>query len=461
MSPAAAHALRRVAELGIERIRVGWCDWHGALRSKTITAATLPEVLERGIGMVGTLLLKDSADRTAVPVFDPAEGGVPEGLAFAGNVVLRPDPARLAPLPQVPATAWLPAQAFYGDGRPVPFDSRALLQSALARLAERGLALRCGLELEFHVYRLLDAGPADPDQAAWPGAAPQVGLLHPGYQLLGDDHADRADEVFAIVHRVAAGLALPLRSLEIELGPSQIEAVFEPCDALLAADRMLIFRASVRQALRQAGWHATFMCRPPFAGVMASGWHLHQSLVDADGGNRMRHPSELLSDTGRHWLAGLLAHAPAVTALAVPTINGYGRYRPDAMAPQTASWGHDHRGVLLRVLGGSGDAATRIENRLGEPAANPYLAIAAQVHAGIDGLERGRAPPPAAAADATPLPSSLGAALDALAADAALDAGFGRETIALYSRIKRHELARHAAADDKTEWERREYFARL
>jgi glutamine synthetase len=461
---ACARVLRAAAEAGVERVRIAWPDWHGQPRVKTITLDALPAALAEGIGLVGTLLLKDSADRTAVPVFDPAQGGVPDGLAFAGNVVLLPDPQRWCVLPHVPHTAWLPAVPHFADGRAVDFDPRAVLQGALAALAARGFTLKVGLELEFHVWRLLDE-PRDPDAAAWPGPAPRVALLHPGYALLGEDHADRCDEVFAIVHRTCAGLGLPLTSLEVELGPSQLEAVFAPCDALVAADRLVLFRSAVRQALRRAGFHASFVCRPPFAQVMGSGWHLHQSLVDAQGRNAMAAgpgPATAcgLSATGTRWLAGLQLHATAVAALAVPTVNGWSRFRPNTMAPTVACWGRDHRGALLRVLGTPGDTASRIENRLAEPAANPYLAIAAQVHAGLDGLARGLAPLPAG--EGPPLPASLGAALDALADDAVVGTvGLGAAAVDLYTRIKRHELARHAAADDKIEWERREYFARL
>jgi hypothetical protein len=110
-----------------------------------------------------------------------------------------------------------------------------------------------------------------------------MSMVHPGYNLLAEGWADMADEPLRIVQRTAQGLGLPLRSLEIELGPSQVEAVFEPSDALTAADRMVLFRNGVRQALRRAGYHASFVCRPPFPNVMASGWHLHQSLVALDG----------------------------------------------------------------------------------------------------------------------------------------------------------------------------------
>ena len=259
-------------------------------------------------------------------------------------------------------------------------------------------------------------------------------MIHPGYNLLAEGWADMADEPLQIVQRTAQGLGLPLRSLEIELGPSQVEAVFDATDALTAADHMVLFRNGVRQALRRHGYHASFVCLPPFANVMASGWHLHQSLVNRGtrrqrdatrcaGGRRAPQAKRRsrLSTIGEQYLAGLLAHGRGMAALCTPTINGFGRYRPHALAPQAVLWGCDNRGAMLRVLGRCGDAATRIENRIGEPSANPYLYIAAQIHAGLDGIRRGLSAPAATdapyAAGATLLPTSLGEALDALAQD--------------------------------------------
>ena len=310
-------------------------------------------------------------------------------------------------------------------------------------------------------------------------------MIHPGYQLLGERWADLADEPLRIVQQTAQGLGLPLVSLEIELGPSQVEAVFSPCDALQAADNMVLFRNGVIQALQRAGYHATFMCRPPFPNVQPSGWHLHQSLVQTSTGTNALARTRLamgadasdalsvLSPAGAHYLAGLLAHSRGMAAICTPSINGYGRFRPHAMAPQAVLWGRDNRGAMLRVIGnpmGDGaafapDPATRIENRLGEPCANPYLYIAAQVIAGLDGMRQMRIP---ARASTRPydeghllLPVSLGAALDALQGDAALVRGFGATLVDYLATIKRAEIARHEAAEDKTDWERREYFSRF
>ncbi|MEP7301770.1 MAG: glutamine synthetase [Caldimonas sp.] len=471
----------RLRDEGIERVRIGWCDLHGALRGKTLSTAALSGALANGVGMVSTILLKDTSDRTAYRVFEPGAVASLPGFGFANNLLLLPDPASFRALPWAPGTGWLRAEAWFDDATPVPIDTRFVLRQALARLAAAGYGLKCGLEIEFHIYRLAHpphADPSlDPQRAAWPGEAPPLTMVHPGYNLLAEAWADRSDEALRIVEQTAQGLGLPLLSLEIELGPSQFEAVFAATDALTAADQMVAFRNGVTQALRRAGYHASFVCLPPFANVMASGWHLHQSLVDlktganafcrdapaeGSGGDDARHT---LSSAGDAWLAGLLAHGRGMAVFCAPTINAYGRFRPNAMAPNAVLWGRDNRGAMLRVLGRAGDPATRIENRIGEPAANPYLYLAAQIHAGLDGLARGLSAPLATAApygDAdTRLPASLGEALAALAADPVLVAGFGAQLVDWLTRVKRFELARHDEADDKDDWQAREYLGRF
>ncbi|MDH4374736.1 MAG: glutamine synthetase family protein [Ramlibacter sp.] len=470
----------------IERVRLSWCDVHGTLRSKTLMPAAALKALDAGIGMVSTLMLKDSSDRTAFKVFEPGAGKTPSGFGYANNVVLLPDPASFQMLPWSPGTGWLRCETFFADGRPIAFDTRRVLEQALAQLAAlapQGLSLTCGLEVEFHIYRI-DPAAADPQldpaAAAWPGPAPTpaLRLVHPGYRLLSEQWGDMAEAPLRIVQETAQALGLPLTSLEIELGPSQVEAVFEATDALTAADQMVLFRSATTQALRRAGYHATFMCRPPFPNIMSSGWHLHQSLVRlADGGNAFMRDASAegcgpldarreLSDLGSHYLAGLLAHARGMSVFCTPTTNGYGRFQPNALAPQSAVWGRDNRGAMLRVIGGPGDPATRIENRIGEPAANPYLYMAAQIHAGLDGITRQLQPPPAtdapyASSADERLPTSLGEALQALRDDGALAAGFGADFVDYLCQIKGLEVDRQAQAQDPQEWQAREFFGRI
>lgn len=474
---ALAQTARLIAASGVELVRFAWCDLHGATRGKTLVASAAAQAMLDGVGMVSTLLLKDTSDRTAYKVFEP--GGAPglPGFEFASNLLLLADPSSYRQLPWAPATGWLQAQPWFQDGQPVDLDTRRVLQRAVNRLSRAGYGLRCGLEIEFHIYRIDDTRPQlDPQQAAWPGLGPAVSMIHPGYNLLSESWCDMAEEPLRIVQHTAQALGLPLLSLEVELGPSQVEAVFEATDALTAADNMVLFRSAARQALRRAGYHATFMCRPPFPNIMSSGWHLHQSLVDATSGANafMRDtPAEgsmpnqaghTLSAVGEHYLAGLLEHARGMTVFCTPTANGYGRFRPNALAPQSVLWGRDNRGAMLRVIGACGDNATRIENRIGEPAANPYLYLASQIHAGLDGIERRLTAPPATdapycGADVS-LPTSLGEALEALHADAALTAAFGSPFIDYLSRIKHSERLRFEQADDKDDFYQREYFSR-
>lgn len=475
----AAELLARVEAAGLEQVRVAWADLHGSHRCKTLVVGgpfgtrALAAALRSGVGMVSTLLLKDSADRTALPVFETgALDGLP-GFGAANNLLLWPDPASFVELPWAPRTGWLRATPRWPDGRAVEVDPRGVLQRALAQLAAEGWRLQVGLELEFHVHRLATAPlPAAVD--GWPAEPAELHALHPGHGLLSEAWADRAHEVFTIVRHTAAGLGLPLASLEVEFGPSQLEAVFSATDALTAADQLTAFRNGVRQALARAGWQASFIARPPLAGAMASGWHLHQSLLRADGRNAFQreragggaHEARaVLSDTGAHWLGGLLAHAAGLTALSVPTAVGFERFQGRPMAPTAAHWGFDNRGAMLRVIGAPGDAATRIENRLGEPLANPYLCLAGQVWAGLDGLRRRLEPGPAVrdpyAAPAPPLPATPAAALDALAADPVLSEGLGEPMRRVHEAVRRAEIARRAAAADPADWDRRELFGRF
>ncbi|MEO8023812.1 glutamine synthetase family protein [Polaromonas sp.] len=474
------HTAQRIDASGIELVRFAWCDLHGALRGKTLVASAAAQAMQDGVGMVSTLLLKDTSDRTAFKVFEAGGAAGLPGFEFASNLLLLADPASFKELPWAPGIGWVQAQPWMQDGSPVELDTRRILQRALAQLAEAGYGMKCGLEIEFHIYRITDDGARDqldPEQAAWPGLPPQVAMIHPGYNLLAENCFDMAEEPLRIVQRTAQVLGLPLQSLEIELGPSQVEAVFDATDALTAADNMVLFRSAVKQALRRAGYHATFMCRPPFPNIMSSGWHLHQSLVDLQtganlfqreapaAGTQATDAQYTLSPLGEHYLAGLLEHARGMTVFCTPTINGFGRFRPNALAPQSVLWGRDNRGAMLRVVGQCQDKATRIENRIGEPAANPYLYLASQIYAGLDGIRRSLKAPVATDAPygeaGMRIPTSLGEALAALQADPVLVQAFGETFINYFTRIKQAEIMRHEQAEDKDDWQRREYFSRI
>ena len=164
---------------------------------------------------------------------------------------------------------------------------------------------------------------------------------------------------------------------------------------------------------------------------------------------------------GRHFLAGLLAHARAAAAFTTPTINGYKRYRSYSLAPDRVIWGRDNRGVMIRVLGGAGDPATRLENRVGEPAANPYLYMASQIVTGLDGMARKLDPGPSADTPyetkaRTAAEESGGGARARCATTPASPKASAANFVDYYIRIKQAEIARYQS--EVTEWEQREYF---
>jgi glutamine synthetase len=445
----------------LELVRLSFCDQHGILRGKAVVAGEAARAFRDGCAITTTLLAKDTSHKTVFPVFTAGGGfGMPE-MEGGGDLLMVADPTTFRVLPWAPKTGWVLCDIYFGDGKPVPFSTRRLLRQALERLATQGYELICGLEVELHVFKLENPRLA-PADATWPGEAPEVSLIAPGYQYLTEVRLDQIERAIEPIRRDVVALGLKLRSVEVELGPSQCEFTFQPAAGHAPADDMVLFRSAVKQICRRLGLHASFMCRPRVPNTVSSGWHLHQSLRDRRTGANAFAAAEdtnALSSTAKAYLAGLLAHARAAAAFTTPTINGYKRYRPYSLAPDRAIWGRDNRGVMIRALGG-GESATRLENRVGEPAANPYLYMASQIHCGLDGMARALDPGPSADTPyegAAPLlPKSLDEALAALREDSCLRAGFGQSFVDYYLRIKEAEVARFQA--EVTEWEHKEYF---
>ena len=462
---AQAEAARRLVDEAkarkLEVVRFAFADQHGVLRGKTVDIAELESALANGVTITTTLFAKDTSHKTVFPVFTPGGGFGMDEMQGGADAVMVAEPSTFRVLPWAKATGWVQCETYFTNGKPVPFDTRRLARAALAKLAAAGYEYATGLEIEFHVFRTVDAR-TDPAHAGQPGEPPAVSILTHGYQYLTEDRYDRIEPVMEILRAELAPLGLPLRSYEVEYGPSQVEVTLGVLPGLESADAMVLFRSAVRQILRRHGYHATFMCRPKLPNVMSSGWHLHQSLRDPKTGANVFVPGkdEVLSPTGMHFLGGLLAHARGGSALAAPTLNGYKRYRPFALAPDRVIWGRDNRGAMLRVLGGEGDAASRIENRQGEPAANPYLYFASQIHAGLDGIEKRLDPGPSAdtpyETKAAFLPRTLEEAVAALREDAVLRAGLGANFVDYFCHIKTAEIARFNL--EVSEWEQREYF---
>jgi glutamine synthetase len=340
-------------------------------------------------------------------------------------------------------------------GEPIP-DPRGAVRAAAARLLELGLEPIVGPELEFFLLRR--------DADAPNGVTRHVDNLSMVYTV--GPQADPGGLVRRMTEWMAE-LGLEVFAVNHEFMNSQYEINLRHADALTAADRAFLLKTAVKDIAALNGLLATFMGKP-FNDQGGSGTHLHLSL-NRQGRNCFDQPGADggVSDEFRHFVGGLLAHAPALMALLNPTINAYRRIQPDSLAPTHANWGWDNRSTFIRVPPERGSAA-RIEIRVGDGAANPYLAIAAVLAAGEDGVRRRLDPPAPVVGDAyradpehagARLPGTLEEALDALEGDAVLRAGLGDEIVDTFLAVKRFEVERHRAW--VSDWEIAEYVHHL
>jgi glutamine synthetase len=466
---------RRLEKSELHLVRLAWADPYGASRAKAVTLPAFAAALSGGYNINVATSTLDAAGARTFSSFTRGGGmGLPE-MTGSPNIIIVPDPATFCVLPWAPGVGWVLCDEYFASGAPFHFSPRQLLRRQIDRLTKQGMQLVVGLEIEWYLFRavetLSDAHIGGPGKRGRPIATAPV---ESGYFLHSESNMDAMQPVLSALVAAFEKIGLPLRSIENEYGPGQVECTFAARPALQAADHALLFRTATRQICRRMGHLASFMCRPALKGYYANGWHLHQSLVDGKSGENLFIPTregERLSVLGRAFLGGLLQHAQACTVFATPTVNGYRRFRPNSLAPDRATWCYDHRGVMVRVLGGVGDPGTRLENRVGEPAANPYLYTLSQIVAGLDGLERGLDPGPADeepyAAERPKLPSSLVTALDALERDPLFRAQLGDVFIDYFLKLKRNETGRFAQwlkdtaaseGEQPTEWEQNEYF---
>lgn len=459
----ALDVLARVEADGIETIRVVFTDPHGILRGKVITASALPGALEAGIRVPSTLLLKDLSHRTVFPVWQ-GDGAPMQGAA---DVMLRLDPASFQRLPPPepstsPHSAIIHADVTDHDGREIPFASRTILRRAEEALASQGVSATFGLEVEFQIYRVLDPALA-PAQATMLGAPPQVENTTQGHQYLTETRYAEVEPMLDRIRRAAQGMGMDVRSVEIEMGPSQFEFTFAPGSPSEVAEMAVNFRTLAKEVCARHGLLASFMPKPALPTAAANGWHIHQSLQDAQGRNLFMPDGAELTQTAAHWVAGLLDHAAACCLLTNPTVNSYKRFVPHQLAPNRIGWGVDNRGAMVRAITAPNDPASRVENRLPDSAANPYLAFAAQLHAGLAGLTAAQDPPPAMTdpygSDAPALPGNLGEAIDALATSDTIRAALTPEVADWVITLKRAEWERYLS--HISDWEQAEYFAVL
>jgi glutamine synthetase len=464
----------------VDLVRVVFCDPHGLARSKTVPADVFRMVLRNGMDFSAGPFLFDTGHAVAVDFLADPGVGVSE-IAGGGDFVLVPDPRTFQVLPwREPRTAWVLGDEFLRDGSPHPLASRGVLRRVCDKYAACDLAPVVGLEIEWYLTRLLRCPPGNAGNGfGAQGAAPAVEAVNAGYQFNLDSYYDSVAEVADPLATMLVALGLPLRTMEHESGPGQLETTFSPMFALDAADAMLLFRTQVKQACARRGFHASFMTLPRLESFDPSGWHLHQSVSSTKTGSNVFAVSgssrEAISPEGEAYVAGLLGRARELCLLSVPTVNGYRRLAPRfILAPTSVNWRFEDRSAMVRVLSGAG--STHVENRIGEPCANPYLAIASQLYAGLEGLiadgasggDRGAGHAGARARPSTcpALPRSLRESLDAFRESSSAEELLGNPLKACLLKLKESEASRfeawHAAerpaGDEVTEWEHREYF---
>ena len=403
----------------------------------------------------------DFANNIFQNVFAQDGGFGRKTMGGAGDMVALPDLTTFRILPWAHKCGWILSDLYLKSGERCPLDPRLIMQTACKRLEQQGLTSVVGVEIECHVLKITDprSGLSDCSQ---PPAAPSVEAVRHGYQYMSENVLDQLEPVITPIRHALLGVGLPLRILDAEWGPGQIEISLDPLENMAAADAVILLRAAVKQVCRRMGLLASFMAKPALPNVYSCGWHLHQSLFrTATGENAFAEAGALMSDLGLHFVGGLLEHARATTAFSNPTIAGYKRLNANPLAPNRVVWSYDNKGAMCRLVGGMGDPATHIENRSGDPAANPYLYIGTQIIAGVDGMANqidpgSPLPDPYAQTQRPRMPSSLNEAVDALSASTMFREALGNEFVDHYVSVRRHEIGRFQSY--VTDWEQREYF---
>lgn len=443
----------------IETVRIVFVDAHGILRGKTVVADALPAAFSSGIRVPSTLLLKDTSHRTVFPVWSETDDAPMRG---ASDVLLVPRPSSFKRLPWSEHSALLHCDVSTTTGEPIAFVSRQLLATAVDQLSQLGLHAIMGLEVEFQVFEVINQA-HEHTETTMPGQPPTTRAFNQGFQYLTETRYGEAEGLLDLLRRTAQRMNMPVRSVEIEMGPSQFEFTFAPADPMTIAELAVNFRTMVKEICFQQGLHATFMAKPRIPNAAANGWHIHQSLIDSKTGSNQFIPQgdQTPPPIADHWIAGLLANAAESCLMTTPTVNGYKRYAPFQLAPNKIGWAHDNRGAMVRALLAPDDTASRVENRVADSSCNPYFALASQLVSGMDGLQRQlKAPVPLANpydTDADALPDNLLTAIDRFDASSVYRRYLGDEFVNYLVTLKRAEWERYLAT--VSEWEQMEYFS--
>src|SRR5579859_1210763 len=432
----------------IDTVILAFTDMQGRLAGKRLSAEYfLDEVAEHYAEGCNYLLAVD-VDMNTVGGYEMSswERGY-------GDFVLRHDPTTLRHVPWLPATALLLADVTWLDGAPVVASPRQILAAQVARLAERGWVALAGTELEFIVYR------DSYEQAADKGYANLVpaNQYNVDYSILG---TSRIDPLLRRITGGMAGAGMYVESAKGECNLGQHEIAFRYADAVTTCDNHSIYKTGAKEIAAQDGMALTFMAKPNAR--EGNSCHIHLSLRDAAGNPVLAGDGPFgLSKTGEHFLAGQLAGLSELILFHAPNVNSYKRYVAGSFAPTAVRWGVDNRTCAYRLVGHG--HSLRPENRVPGGDVNPYLAIAAMLAAGLEGIENEMPLEPAMEGNAYAgpgprVPSTLRDALHAWEHSQLARKAFGTDVVEHYANGAKVELAAFDAA--VTDWELHRGFER-
>ncbi len=421
---------------GVRFVRFELPDLHGTSRSKLVPIEHAAGYADEGLNMYGGAGVLDTRS-------DVVGGTLYNEERAYGDQRLVPDPATAAIVPWAEATGRFICDSRWDDGRPLAALPRHVFRRVLDRCRALGYEPVLGFEPEFY---LLDGDTHE--------------LLFEGYHIFNTVRNTYVPFIQELVEQVQA-LGLSVITVNCEYAGSQWEINYAPGRGLDGPDQTFAFKNAVKELAHLNGYVATFMSKP-FSGSAGSGMHTHVSLLDADGRNVLADASDAEGISGlcRHFIAGQLRHAASAYALLAPTVNCMKRRRTHTFSPTNVSWGLEDRSALVRIKGGSVESR-HVEHRAPTALANPYLAAAVILGAGLLGIEeRLELEPPAfppAEEDATKpqLPTGVRESLAALEGDGKLRELLGEEFVSAYTVMRRHELQRFD--DHVSDWEWDEY----
>lgn len=405
---------------GVHTVELAVPDAYGVLRGKRVPASAWPAVLESGLHMSSIIYswtplceIRDADE------WLPPERGWPD-------MHVQPMVDTLRAVPWRPGAAMVLCDVTEEDGSNLEVSPRGALQTVLERAEAMGFVVKVGFEIEFY---LLDAVSKLP--------------RHDDIQCYGIARGSEYEPVLAPMRNHLVAFGIPIEASNAEYGPGQIEINVRYGEAMATADNAVLFRNAVKEIAAQHGYLASFMAKIR-GDLSGSGLHLHHSLW-RDGRNAFADHG-VLSDVGRRYLGGLQRHMADFSLFGSPTPNAFKRRRPYSFCPLSASWGVDNRTTGLRVIEGK-ESSIRIEQRDGSADANPYLIMAAQIAAGLDGVENNLEPsnPQVGDAYAAPsgslLPTTVPAAADLLACSELAAKVFGEKLVTVVCGMARHEHA--------------------